>query len=121
MQKGPRLPAADGGLAAVVRRAIAASLVSGRTSLTGVATTAGLSVRSLQRRLAAEGLTYSQLREEIRRDAACRLIDDNDFSLAQVASALGYSDPAHFTRAFVRWHGVTPRAYRERANHACRK
>ena len=74
----------------------------------------GLSVRSLQRRLAEDGLTYSQLREELRRDAAFRLIEDRGLNLADIASTLGYSDPAHFNRAFPRWTCQSPRAYRRR-------
>ena len=83
-------------------------------SIVGAAMAAGVSVRGLQRRLAADGLTYSQLLEEVRRDAALRLIEDRNRSLAEIASALGYSDPPHFTRAFLRWTGITPRAYRQR-------
>ncbi len=114
MPKGPQLSISDGKLESVVRQAIAASLDGGRTTITEAAMSAGLSVRGLQRRLAEEGLTYSQLREEVRRDAAFRLVDNRSLSLSEVASALGYSDPAHFTRAFVRWNGVTPREYRHR-------
>ncbi len=75
-------------------------------------------MRGLQRRLAADGLTYSQLLEEARRNAALRLVEERQLTFAEVASALGYSDPAHFTRAFARWTGTTPRAYRQRVTRA---
>ncbi len=112
---------ADGDLAAFVRGAIAASLASGMPTIPGAAMAAGLSVRSLQRRLAEAGLTYSQLREEVHRDTALRLIADRGFSLSEISAALGYSDPAHFTRAFVRWTGQTPRAYSGRDGSAASK
>ncbi len=105
---------ADGDLATFVRRSITASLPGGVLSVVGTAEAAGLSVRGLQRRLAADGLTYSQLLDEARRDLAFRLIEARGPSFAEIASVLGYSDPAHFTRAFVRWTGMTPRAYRQR-------
>ncbi|MDJ0950218.1 MAG: helix-turn-helix transcriptional regulator [Alphaproteobacteria bacterium] len=87
-------------------------------TIAGAAMAAGLSVRSLQRRLAGAGVTYSQLREEVRREAAFRLIEDCSLNLFEIAAALGYSDPAHFTRAFVRWSGTTPRAYRRQVMRA---
>ncbi len=112
--KDPQPTAAERELTAVVRCAIAASMADGIPTIAGAATAAGLSVRGLQRRLANAGVTYSQLREEVCRDAAFRLIEDRALSLCQVASAIGYSDPSHFTRAFIRWSGMTPRAYRQK-------
>ena len=74
----------------------------------------GIPVRSLQRRLQQEGLSYSQLVEETRFELACRLLDAPDGSVAKVAKALGYADPGSFTRAFRRWTDMCPRAYRQR-------
>ena len=108
----------DGELLRIVQGVIAASLASGTATIAEAAVAAGLSVRGLQRRLAKHGMTYSQLREKVRCDTAFRLIDDRRLRLSEIASALGYSDPAHFTRAFVRWYGVPPRAYRNRAARA---
>jgi AraC-like DNA-binding protein len=71
-----------------------------------------LSPRTLQRRLHHAGLTYAQLIAEARRSSAERLLADRSCTIADVARSLGYSDPAHFTRAFQRWTGVTPRAFR---------
>ena len=74
-----------------------------------------MSVRSLQRRLADFGLTHSRLLDEVRLEAARRLLERTDTSLAQIASDLGYADPANFTRAFQRWTAQTPSAYRRRS------
>ncbi len=72
----------------------------------------GLSVRSLQRRLAENELNYSQIVDQARYQAATRLLGDADVRITDVAMDLGYTDSAHFTRAFKRWAGVTPREYR---------
>ncbi len=70
------------------------------------------SARTLQRRLRSAGLTYGHLVAEARRASAEQLLADRSRTIADVARRLGYSDPAHFTRAFQRWTGVTPRAFR---------
>ncbi len=73
---------------------------------------AGLSVRSLQRRLAKVGLSHSQIIDQARYQAATRLLADADHRITDIGMELGYADSAHFTRAFKRWAGVTPREYR---------
>jgi AraC-like DNA-binding protein len=73
-----------------------------------------MSVRVLQRRLSEFGLTYSQLVDEVRLELARRLFENSRLNLSDIAQELGYSDAAHFTRAFVRWTGVTPSAFRRR-------
>ena len=78
------------------------------------ARTAGMSVRSFQRRLEGEGVNYSQLIDRVRLDRATRLLDAPGARVIDVALEVGYSDPAHFTRAFRRWTGVTPRQFRGR-------
>jgi len=83
-------------------------------SIALVAETMGTSVRTLQRRLRATGLTYSGVVQRARRTAAQRMLEDGGTGIGEVARALGYSDPAHFTRAFQRWTGSTPREFRAR-------
>ncbi len=79
-----------------------------------------MSVRSLQRRLLEIGLTHRRLLDEVRFEAACHMLERTETSLAQIASNLGYADPANFTRAFERWTGQTPSAYRRRSRHPSR-
>ena len=79
-----------------------------------VAVRIGMSVRTLQRRLRAMGLTYSDVVQRARRSAAQRFLTDRGAEIAEIARALGYSDPAHFTRAFQRWTGSTPCEFRAR-------
>jgi AraC-like DNA-binding protein len=78
------------------------------------ATSLGLSVRTLQRRLTEAGLSYTALRNQVRLEKASRLIQDPDAQLIDVAYQLGFSDPGHFTRAFKRWTGLAPRQFRQR-------
>jgi AraC-like DNA-binding protein len=73
----------------------------------------GTSVRSLQRELAGAGLTYSRLLDQVRFEKGAELLRRTDARIIDVAFATGYTDPAHFARAFRRMAGVTPRAYRE--------
>ena len=74
----------------------------------------GLSVRTLQRRLAEVGQSFTWLRDRVRLEEACRLLDSPDTRLIDVAYHLGYSDPGHFTRAFQGWTGIAPRSFRQR-------
>lgn len=94
-----------------VRRAIAIHLSQGHPTIHHVARTVGINARTLQRRLARHRRTYRQLVDEVRLEIACSLLKAQDKSIGQIAVELGYSDPAHFTRAFGRMTGVTPRGY----------
>jgi len=83
----------------------------GIETLPAAARAAGLSRRTLHRRLSEAGLSFSKLRDEARLVTAMRLLD-TDLKLSEIAVELGYSDPAHFTRAFKRWTSVSPLLYR---------
>jgi len=81
-------------------------------SLAIAAEAAGVSIRTLQRRLEDRHLNYSQLVEQIRFDQAVKLLQDPTNQLIDIAFELGYTDAANFTRAFKRWTGVSPREFR---------
>ena len=100
-------------LAAKVRRAIASRISQGDVQIENVAHTLAMSTRSLQRRLAGEGVSYQELLDEVRRNAASSYLAQNRLAIGEVGYLLGYSEPAAFHRAFKRWHGVTPQAYRD--------
>jgi AraC-like DNA-binding protein len=94
-------------------RVLVASLVEAeRPGVDAAALAAGTSVRTFQRRLAAAGTSYSRLIDEVRLDGALRLLGDPAMKAVDVAYRLGYSDPAHFTRAFRRWTSLSPAGYR---------
>ena len=106
-----RLPPVEG-VALDVRRALASRVGRGDTRIPTIARTLATSARSLQRRLAAAGVSYQQLLDLARKDAAERYLTDSRLSIGEVAYLLGYSEPAAFNRAFRRWHHETPLAFR---------
>jgi AraC-like DNA-binding protein len=69
--------------------------------------------RSMQRKLADEGTCYTAVVDQVRFHAACRMLQDSNIKVADVAQRLGYSNPTHFSRAFRRIAGVNPRVYRQ--------
>ena len=74
-----------------------------------------VSERTLQRRLAETGTSLNDLRDDVRRSLAERLLSDTELSAAEIALRLGYSAPSAFTRSTIRWFGKTPRDYRRAA------
>jgi AraC-like DNA-binding protein len=62
--------------------------------------------------LKAEGVTFEQLLDRVRRRAAIRMIREERLPVKDVAFRLGFSDPAAFSRAFKRWTGASPGANR---------
>jgi AraC-like DNA-binding protein len=98
------------------------SLVSTPTdmrSLDEVASCLRMSPRTLKRRLAAQGASFSGLLEEERLKRARFLLQSTRLSLNEVSERLGYSTLPNFARAFRRWSGQTPAAFRrEHASHA---
>jgi AraC-like DNA-binding protein len=109
-------PARD--FAGSIRQLAGTLLREGCPRIETVAEIAGLSVRSLQRRLRAEGHSYSELVEQARYLAAREMLRDGGIGITEVALDVGYSDAANFNRAFRRWTGVTPRQFRRQQLHA---
>lgn len=77
-----------------------------------VADLAGMSLRSFQRELAADGVAFRELVDEVRGELAAEMLKDTKHDVEAIASALGYSNKANFVRAFQRWSGSTPDAFR---------
>jgi AraC-like DNA-binding protein len=100
------------GTPAIVER-VRAALAAGAISSVEVARTLRVSPRTLKRRLADHGTTFTALRDEHRRQRALLLLADRDLTLTDVASRLGYTELPNFTRAFRRWTGTTPTAHRD--------
>jgi AraC-like DNA-binding protein len=110
------LPASD--FAHSVRQAVRSLLELGDLELSSAAEAAGSSVRSFQRRLSASGLSFAQLVDQARLDAATRLLRDPAARIIDVSAELGYTDSANFTRAFRRWAGVPPAEFRRASRDA---
>jgi AraC-like DNA-binding protein len=77
-----------------------------------VAVLLNMSVRTLRRRLEDEGTTYLALCDEFREALAEQFLTVPRLPIEQIAERLGYSESASFIRAFKRWKGQTPHAYR---------
>lgn len=70
---------------------------------------------TLQRHLAAEGTSFQGLKDELRRDLAIHRLQRSTAPLGPLAAELGFADSASFQRAFKRWTGQAPGAYRRQA------
>lgn len=95
-------------------RGLLAKSEGGFRSLEEVAALSGMSARTLKRRLADLGTGFSTLLEDEQRERALVLLRSEELSIDEIASRVGYSEVANFTRAFRRWTGTTPAAYRRR-------
>ncbi len=103
----------DGSLAASARLLIAGMLEDGEARIENVAEAALMTRRTLQRRLADEGVSYSGLVGELRREAALRDIAGGNLPFSAIAASLGYGKQSALTRAVRRWTGAPPRALRD--------
>ena len=91
---------------------IRGSLASGTCTIERCAEKAAMSVRTLQARLAAEGVRFSELVERQRETIARMHLEQGLLSLDEIADRLGYGEQTSFGRAFKRWTGSTPQQYR---------
>ena len=98
-----------------VRALVTRALAGGRPDAAEIARAMGLSKRTLQRRMAAEGTTFREVVEEARHDLAQELLSDLSVSISEVACLLGYNKVNSFYRAFRLRQGTTPGAWRRAA------
>jgi AraC-like DNA-binding protein len=84
-----------------------------QTDMESVARSLEVSVRSLRRRLADEGKPYNEVLSEALAIVAKQQLSDPRRTIQEVAYEMGFSDPSAFHRAFKRWTGSTPSAFRE--------
>ena len=93
-------------------KVIRESMTEGYPTIDSVAQKFGIPVRTIQRRLQNVGLTYRELVDEVRYNAARRALDLTRKNVAYIAKELGFNDASNFSRAFHRWSGMTPTEYR---------
>lgn len=99
-------------LAGSLRQYIRWRIPDGTPDVVEAADAAGLSVRSLQRELSAEGLNFSALLDSARFELAQAGLKQFGARVIDVALDVSFSDHGNFTRAFRRWTGVSPREWR---------
>jgi AraC-like DNA-binding protein len=106
-------PKNRGTVRSAVENAIVQLLPHGKVRASGIAAMLGLSQRTLARRLAFEGGTFSEVLESLRGDLAMQYLSDPDLSISRIAWLLGYREVSAFTHAFKRRTGKTPREARQ--------
>lgn len=95
-----------------VRSQIRRALIHGEPRIEDIAEGLGLSAHSLQRKLSEHKCSFSQLVDELRFAMARHYLGETSLSISETAETLGYSETSAFSRAFRRWAGASPRAYR---------
>jgi AraC-like DNA-binding protein len=105
-----QLVEATGALPERVSAAVEALLPDGPPSIAQVARRLGTSARSLQRGLHQERTSFSEVVDDTRKARAARLLEELD--AVEVSFLVGFSHPNSFYRAFRRWTGMSPLAYR---------
>ncbi len=101
-------PRTRGSFRSSVENAIVPLLPHGKARASEIARQLGVSQRTFARQLSQEGLTFSELLDNLRSDLANRHLADRDLAISQIAWLLGYSDVGAFSHAFKRWTGKTP-------------
>jgi AraC-like DNA-binding protein len=91
-----------------VREHLVAALQAGEPTLGNVVSRLKTSERTLRRRLQEEGVTFSDLLADVRRELALRYLEDPRLSVDEIAFLLGFANGSAFRRAFRRWTGVAP-------------
>ena len=95
-----------------IEAVVSGLLSAGYPDIATVAHAAGLSVRTLQRRLGDEGAVYSDVVDNVRKRHALALLADPSNSQLDTALSLGYCEASSFSRSFKRWTGKSPREHR---------
>ena len=101
-----------GSVRASVENEVQRLLPQGRANIETVAKALAVSVRTLSRRLSAEGATFIEVVDHLRNRLACEYLKEPDYSLAQIAGLLGYEGVTSFNHAFKRWTGRSPSSAR---------
>ena len=100
------------GVRAQVERLLPQLLPHGKATTSEVARRLGLSRRTLSRSLAADGVSFTRILEELRASLARRYLKERELPVTEIAWLLGYRETGSFTHAFRRWTGVSPSQFR---------
>lgn len=111
-------PPAAAGAAAATKSIVLRTLPTGQCSITNVARDLAVNPRTLQRTLAAEGIGFAEILDDVRREQSRHYLETSDMPLGQLSSLLGYTEQSSLSRACRGWFGAAPRTLRRRAK-AC--
>ena len=95
-------------LRTAIENAVTPLLPHGEARIDIVARELGMSRRTLARKLAADGLTFDEIVDQLRSDLAARYLEERNLAIAQIAWLVGYRGVSSFTHACKRWTGKTP-------------
>ena len=102
----------DSEVSARVKSKLIELLPSGKVNEEVVAGSLNMSLRSLQRKLSDENVSYKELLESTRMTLALEYIKLPKYSINEITYLLGFSEQSNFSRAFKRWTKQTPTSYR---------
>ena len=102
-------------LAEQVGSIVGRSMRGQRPSVETVAKQLHMSGRTLQRKLSEEGVSYQQLLDQVRQQAARHLLTSTNLEAGEIAFFLGFEELNSFTRAFNQWEGMSPSRWRDAA------
>jgi AraC-like DNA-binding protein len=91
-----------------VENAISSVLPHGKVLVEDIARSLGMSERTLARKLLDEGLNFTEILQNLRRDLAVRYLKDRKLHISKIAWLLGFREVSAFTHAYKRWTGKTP-------------
>ncbi|MEZ5583710.1 MAG: helix-turn-helix transcriptional regulator [Candidatus Competibacteraceae bacterium] len=104
----------EGGLVNEVHRLLRMSLEAGQCTVSSIAKRLCMHERTFNRRLQAEGTTFSHELDNMRYEVARQLLSESKMPLTRIATVLQYADTTAFIRAFKRWSGTSPGQWRVR-------
>lgn len=102
----------ESGYAAIVRQSILHLVKPQFPNIGQVAANLNISIRSLQRRLAEEGLSFQSVTDSLKRQLAMDYLANQDLNIKEIAYLLDYADASAFIRSFKRWESVSPLEWR---------
>lgn len=104
---------AEQSLSSAIESTLFKKIPSGKFSIDTIASSLGLSVRTLQRNLNKEGISFNQLVKKVQKTLSVSFLLDQSLSTDEIVFLVGYSDLSSFSRAFKNWTGITIREYKE--------
>lgn len=107
------IPDNDNSVTAQVRASLGRDFSEELPDFEEVASRLRVTPQTLRRRLREEGTSYQEIKDNIRRDAAIGYLARPQLSIMEIAQLMGFSEPSTFHRAFKKWTGLTPGAYRQ--------
>lgn len=96
-----------------VKSQVVKNIKFGFPEIENIAQNLNITVRTLQRRLQNENITFFDLTENIKKELAYSYLKNKSLSISEISYFLGYSDPSSFIRIFKKWTGLTPESYRK--------